>query len=91
MKTMSESAHTCLYWGDDPIPFAPGETIAAALQRHGVLALGAGVGGVQQRYFCGIGSCQACLVSVHGASAVEACITPAQDGMRLRPATGVAP
>jgi len=72
-----------LYWGAEPVPFHQGETIAAALMRAGVNQLGQGAGGVKGRYFCGIGNCQACLVSVNGASLVEACLTPAQDGMRL--------
>lgn len=65
------------------MPFHPGETIAAALSRHGVADFGATAGGLQGRYFCGIGTCQACLVSVNGASPVEACLTPAQAGMEL--------
>ncbi|OIN92441.1 MAG: hypothetical protein AUJ20_07870 [Comamonadaceae bacterium CG1_02_60_18] len=83
---MPDTESSVLYWGSDPVRFSPGETIAAALQRHGVTDLGAGVGELHGRYFCGIGTCQACLVSVSGASAVEACLTLAQAGMRLSPA-----
>lgn len=67
------------------VPFHPGETIAAALLRCGVTDLGAGATGLRGRYFCGIGTCQACLVSVDGASPVEACLTPAREGMHLAP------
>lgn len=88
---MSDTEASLLYWGSDPVPFSPGETIAAALQRGGITDLGAGVGGLHGRYFCGIGTCQACLVSVNGASPVEACLTLAQAGMRLRPALPVDP
>lgn len=70
-------------WRGAAIPFHPGETLAAALRRAGVDDFGATVGGLQHRYFCGIGACQACLVSVNGASPVEACLTPARAGMRL--------
>lgn len=83
---MPDTDASFLYWGSDSVRFSPGETIAAALQRHGITDLGAGVGGLHGRYFCGIGTCQACLVSVNGASPVEACLTLAQAGMRLGPA-----
>lgn len=83
---MADTEPSLLYWGSDPVRFYPGETIAAALQRGGITDLGAGVGGLHGRYFCGIGTCQACLVSVNGASPVEACLTLAQAGMRLSPA-----
>jgi len=75
-----------LFWNQVAVSFDPGETIAAALLRGGVLELGVAVGGMQGRYFCGIGNCQACLVCVDGASPVEACLTPAQPGMHLTPA-----
>ncbi|MDD2926303.1 2Fe-2S iron-sulfur cluster-binding protein [Rhodoferax sp.] len=80
---MNAATASTLYWDTVAIPFRPGETIAAALQRHGLNDLGASVGGLRGRYFCGIGTCQACLVSVDGASPVEACLTPAQAGMQL--------
>jgi predicted molibdopterin-dependent oxidoreductase YjgC len=73
------------YWNQTLVPFRPGETIAAALRRSGVDDLGAAVGGLQGRYFCGIGSCQACLVEVNGGCPVESCLTPAQEGMQLGP------
>ena len=72
-----------LYWMGDAVPFRAGETIAAALRRGGIDDFGAGVGGLRGRSFCGIGSCQACLIAVDGGRTVEACLTPARDGMRL--------
>jgi len=45
----------------------PGETIAAALIRTGL----------RPRYFCGIGICFACLVTVDGRAAQRACLVPA--------------
>ncbi len=77
------------HWLDTPVAFRPGETIAAALRRAGVQDLGLAAGGLRARYFCGIGACQSCLVSVDGASPVEACLTPAQDGMRVSQASPV--
>lgn len=83
---MSVSHTDTIYWCSEPVGFRPGETIAAALQRQGIADLGPAVGALQGRYFCGIGTCQACLVSVDGGCAVEACLTLAKSGMRLTPA-----
>ena len=83
---MSETAALHFYWRSQPVPFRAGETLAAALQRAGLSDLGSAVGGLHGRYFCGIGTCQACLVSINDASPVEACLTQAQEGMGLSPA-----
>lgn len=72
-----------LYWNQTAVAFRPGETIAAALRRSGVNDLGAAFGGQQGRYFCGIGTCQSCLVTVDGACPIESCLTPAKQGMHL--------
>jgi len=74
-----------IHWGNQAVPFQAGETIAAALVRAGVQQFGLTATRAHARYFCGIGNCQACLVSVDGAAAVEACLTPAAAGMHLRP------
>jgi predicted molibdopterin-dependent oxidoreductase YjgC len=67
-------------WRGAAIPFHPGESVASALMRAGVHRLGEDGAGCRLRYFCGIGACQNCLVSVGGAI-VEACLTPARDGL----------
>lgn len=72
-----------MFWNDRVVPFRPGETIAAALGRAGILSLGPEDAPVRGRVFCGIGACQACVVSVEGGVPVEACLTPARDGMRI--------
>lgn len=73
-------------WAGDPVVFRRGETFAAALRRAGIDDLGPATGQLRLRYFCGIGACQTCLVSVDGASPVEACLTPAKVGAHLSPA-----
>jgi predicted molibdopterin-dependent oxidoreductase YjgC len=61
-----------------------GESIAAAL-----LAAGRKVTrwtartGEARGYFCGMGVCQDCLVTVDGVPNVRACMTPARDGLRV--------
>ena len=72
-----------IYWMGEAVSFRFGETIAAALRRAGIDDFGPATGKLRARYFCGIGACQSCLVSVDDACPVEACLTPAKDGMRL--------
>ncbi|WP_353475960.1 FAD-dependent oxidoreductase (plasmid) [Salipiger sp. H15] len=64
------------YWRGQPLPFAPGESVAHALGRAGIAEFGPGPTGTARAVFCGIGQCQMCLVEVAGRSA-EACLTPA--------------
>lgn len=68
-------------WRGAPVAFAEGESIAIALAKAGTRELAAGEGGTR-RYFCGIGACQNCLVTIDGAL-VEACLTPARDGLSV--------
>ncbi|KKB79386.1 ferredoxin [Devosia limi DSM 17137] len=72
-------------WNDQPIAFRDGESIAAALAAANVRDLGPDLLGQPARYFCGIGACQACLVSVDGVLR-EACLTPARAGLAITPA-----
>lgn len=71
------------FWQGHPVDFRPGESFAAALRRSGVQDLGPAMGQLRGRYFCGIGACQACLVSVNGAAPVEACLTPVRAAVQL--------
>lgn len=52
-----------------------GETIAAALIRAGR----------PSGYFCGIGACFGCLVTVNGRRAQRACLTPVTEGDAVSP------
>ncbi|WP_408600446.1 2Fe-2S iron-sulfur cluster-binding protein [Paraburkholderia heleia] len=73
-------------FNDKTVRFREGETIAAALGRAGCRDFGQAANGQSARYFCGIGQCQGCLVSICGRAPVEACITPAQANTVLTPA-----
>ncbi|RDU97404.1 2Fe-2S iron-sulfur cluster-binding protein [Trinickia dinghuensis] len=66
------------YWNALRIEFVQGETVALALRRAGVANFGPTPNGGAARYFCGIGQCQGCLVSIDGSAPVESCITPAK-------------
>jgi len=73
------SAQTFLF-GGRPVVFRDGESLAAALDACGIRSFGPDALGRDTRYFCGIGACQCCLVSVDGRT-VEACLTPARPGL----------
>lgn len=66
-----------------------GETIAGVLLRNGPQAMRRTLKGAEPRsYFCGMGSCQECIVTVDGRM-VQGCITLVADGMNI--VTGVEP
>jgi len=78
------------FWEHRPVEFEASDSIAAALVRAGIVDFGSRPDGSGARYFCGIGACQACVVSVDGVL-VEACLTPAHAGQKVRPARGSVP
>ena len=75
-----------LYWYDRQIPFIPGEMLAYTLFRECKDESGLGKSCTGQVFglFCGIGACQGCLVTVEGRGTVEACLTPAREGLRVQ-------
>ena len=60
-----------------------GETVAAALLAHGAVALSESRAGAPRGYYCGIGVCHDCVVSIDGRHGQRACITQVRDGMRV--------
>ncbi|KRA52978.1 2Fe-2S iron-sulfur cluster-binding protein [Devosia sp. Root635] len=86
---MTSAGQTFLFDGM-AIPFASNETIAMALDRAGIRTFGSGQGSSAGRYFCGIGACQACIVSVDG-TRMEACLTPARKGLQVARIASVLP
>ena len=73
-----------IVWGTRALPCLPGETVAAALRRCGILGFGTAPD-AGPRYFCGIGLCQSCAVLIDGEEPALACLTLVRDGMRLSP------
>jgi glycine/D-amino acid oxidase-like deaminating enzyme len=66
----------------------PGETLAATLIRHGLVAQSESKSGEPRGFYCGIGVCHDCVVSIDGRHGQRACLTKVQDGMlvaRQRP------
>ena len=66
-----------------------GESIAAALFAAGVrITRWTARAGEPRGYFCGMGVCQDCLVTVDGSPNVRACMTPVRDGLRVETQRG---
>jgi predicted molibdopterin-dependent oxidoreductase YjgC len=67
-----------------------GESIAAALFAAGVrITRWTARAGEPRGYFCGMGVCQDCLVTVDGSPNVRACMTTVQDGLRVETQRGL--
>ena len=76
-------ALTILVDGDELMAHE-GESIAAALLASGRrLTRWTARTGEPRGYFCGMGVCQDCLVTVDGAPNVRACMTPVRQGLRV--------
>lgn len=59
-----------------------GDTIAAALHANGVKVLGKSLFLHRTRgFYCAIGNCSSCLMTVNGVANVKTCVTDLQEGM----------
>jgi D-hydroxyproline dehydrogenase subunit gamma len=73
-----------------PLEAHEGESIAAALLASGIRTTRwTPRAGEPRGYFCGMGVCQDCLVTVDGLPNVRACMTPARDGLRVETQRGL--
>ena len=69
-----------------PVPFEEGQTIGAALWADGVRSWRTTrLAGRPRGFFCGIGVCFDCLLTVDGRPDERACVTPARAGADVRP------
>jgi len=67
-----------------------GESIAAALFAAGVrITRWTARTGSPRGYFCGMGVCQDCLVTVDGSPNVRACMTTVREGLRVETQRGL--
>ena len=74
-----------IFWEGRPVSFAPGDSVAIALLREGIVEFGRAANGRTGGMFCGIGQCQACLVIAGDRAATEACLLDCENGMHLGP------
>lgn len=66
-----------------------GETIAAALHAAGVRVLRKSLRHERPRgFFCAIGRCSSCLMTVDGIPNIMTCVVPLREGMRVETQTG---
>ena len=66
-----------------------GETIAAAIHASGVRVLRRSIRlGRPRGFFCAIGRCSSCLMTVNGVPNVMTCVTQLEPGMRVETQTG---
>jgi predicted molibdopterin-dependent oxidoreductase YjgC len=73
-----------------PVAAYEGESIAAALFAAGVrITRWTARTGEPRGYFCGMGVCQDCLLTVDGLPNVRACMTPVRDGLRVETQRGL--
>jgi len=67
-----------------------GESIAAALFAAGVrITRWTARAGEPRGYFCGMGVCHDCLVTVDGSPNVRACMTTVREGLRVETQRGL--
>jgi NADPH-dependent 2,4-dienoyl-CoA reductase/sulfur reductase-like enzyme len=61
-----------------------GESLAAALAAHGILALRTTRAAAERGMFCGMGVCQDCLVEIDGRPEQRACMTKVERPLKVR-------
>ena len=76
-------AHITVHYEGRAVPARPGSSIAAALTAAGIRACRQSEAG-DRGLFCGMGVCGECSIEVDGSAGQLACMTAADDGMRLR-------
>jgi len=73
-----------------PLAAHDGESVAAALLASGLrFTRWTARTGEPRGYFCGMGICQDCLVTVDGSPNVRACMTPVREGLRVETQRGL--
>jgi predicted molibdopterin-dependent oxidoreductase YjgC len=72
-----------------PLSAIEGEPILATLAAHGIRRCRTTMHRSEPRWFyCGIGRCTDCVMTVNGIPNVRTCVTPVEDGMRIETQQG---
>jgi glycine/D-amino acid oxidase-like deaminating enzyme len=85
MATPRPQASVAFTFAGASLRAVPGETVAAALIAHGVLAQGSAKDGAPRGHYCGMGVCHDCLVAIDGRAGQRACLTKVEPGMTIEP------
>ena len=85
-RLIDEARETVRFRFDGRDLAAPeGVSVAAALLENGVVALReTPVGGRSRGPFCMMGVCFECMLEIDGLENVQGCMTPVQEGMRIK-------
>jgi predicted molibdopterin-dependent oxidoreductase YjgC len=89
MLTRPAGGDLTIWFDGRPIPARAGDSVAVALLAAGVtVTRTTAVSGAARGPFCMMGACFDCLAVVDGRAAVQTCMTPVRDGMRVEPQDG---
>ncbi|MEM0492785.1 MAG: FAD-dependent oxidoreductase [Candidatus Thermoplasmatota archaeon] len=78
------------YYNDKIITGYEGESIASALHAEGIHVLSHSLRYDRPRgFFCGIGKCSSCFMTVNGTPNIRTCITPISEGIRVKTQRGI--
>jgi NADPH-dependent 2,4-dienoyl-CoA reductase/sulfur reductase-like enzyme len=83
-RVLAPEAGLTVHYEARAVHARPGSSIAAALTAVGIRVCRHSTAG-DRGLFCGMGVCGECLIEVDGNPGRLACMTPAEDGMRLNP------
>jgi predicted molibdopterin-dependent oxidoreductase YjgC len=80
----TEEKQVTIFFDSEPMTALEGEPIAAALMAAGVRVFRHTKKRSEPRgYFCGLGRCTDCIMTVNGIPQVRTCITPVEEGMQI--------
>ncbi|MGJ3507924.1 (2Fe-2S)-binding protein [Enemella sp. A6] len=65
------------------VPIAPGDTVLAAMVCDGAATTGTRADGSPRGWFCNMGTCYECAVTIDGEPLARACLVPAEHDMRV--------
>jgi D-hydroxyproline dehydrogenase subunit gamma len=85
---LSRGAQVQLFVDERPVTAYQGETVAALLVAEEGLTTRTTVNDSPRGIFCGMGVCYDCLIVVDNVPNTRACMTYAEDGMRISRQTG---
>ena len=89
LRTVATQKTITIYVDGEPAPAHEGEPIAAALMAAGKWVFRYSKKRLEPRgYFCGLGRCTDCIMTVDGIPQVRTCINPVAEGMRVETQLG---
>lgn len=71
------------YFNGEKIVGYKGDSIASAIHASGVKRLSESLKGRHRGFFCGIGKCSSCLMTVNGIPNIRTCIAPLQEDINV--------